>query len=167
MEQKDFLDRFLDSLATDESSKSDAPVGSDGQAESKKPDIQWNDRAEPTQRGNKKTYTTNGPIRIDRWSHSLGFDGIRYNVHWHPLGADGKRVLEKPEESISDKGGHTGATGILKGIFGVEPPNNVFEPPRDNSHGWEVEIEVPPSESMHGNSLGAYLEVFLGKRKKP
>jgi hypothetical protein len=66
-----------------------------------------------------------------------------------------------PKNVGKEYGGHTGATGLLKGVFGVEPPNDVIQPPCENPHVREVEIETPPQISVHGNTDRPFLRVFL------
>lgn len=131
------------------------------------PDIVFKDRPEHTKRpffdSGSRTYRTNGPIKVERWSDALGADGIRFNVHWHPLDKDGKRepAFKDPKKIPESFVGHVGATGLLKGIAGVEPPSDIIHPPFDHPNGWEVDVEVSPQAIVHGNARGARLRVFV------
>ena len=113
----------------------------------------WKEHAEPNQRGENRTYKTNGPVRIDHTSTTPGLDGTTYHVKWWPLDEDGKRkpILENPK-SLGKQ--ITSVSGFNK----KEP--RVFAPPYDNPGGWEFHINTSAYISNHGNSSGHLLNVF-------
>ena len=115
----------------------------------------------------KRAYKTFGPIKVERWSDAMGADGIRYRVRWYPLDSKGKvdQSVQLPENVRREYGGHVGATGVAKGLFGIDPPNDIIHPPFEHPNGWRVEVEVPPQPSVHDNTAGAYLRVYLPKGK--
>lgn len=129
------------------------------------PRIEWKKQPEPPISSDQRspTYRTKGPIKVERWSEALGVDGVRYKVRWYPLNEQGKReeIVVDPDNFGKEYGGHTGATGLLKDVFGVEPPSDVIQPPYENSNGWEVEIETPSQAAAHGNARDVELRVYL------
>jgi len=41
--------------------------------------------------------------------------------------------------------------------------SEIFTPPYDNPHGFEVRVWVPPQQAVHGNSPGPNLQIFVPK----
>ncbi|MDH5557486.1 MAG: hypothetical protein OEZ03_09050 [Alphaproteobacteria bacterium] len=103
-----------------------------------------------------KTFETNGPVKIELNSMSLGLDGLRYTVNWHPLDKNGKRqtIVRSQDYRPPEYGGN-----LLTGV----PSETIIEPPYDNPYGFEVTVSVPPQASYNDNSAGPYLNIYLSK----
>lgn len=101
----------------------------------------------------KETFKTNGPVKIELNSMTLGLDGLRYTVDWHPLDKNGNRAAAVQAEDYRppEYGGH-----VLPGI----PSETIIEPPYDNPYGFEVTVKVPPQERYNDNSSGPYLNIY-------
>jgi hypothetical protein len=98
-------------------------------------------------------FVTKGRIRVDLINRGLHLDGLRYNVQWAPLDADGRERAQIMNEGslVEEHGGH----GLPLGTSSLE-----LKPPFHNPHGWKVRIVVAPQASASGNSASPYLNIF-------
>ena len=120
--------------------------------------VEWQERPEPSIYAGRRTYRTNGPIRIERRTITMGLDGIDYTVSWYALKKNGQR---DPCLSTSDNYRTYHTSGAIPFL---ENPMTIVEPPFKHKHEWEVEIDIRPGRPYHGNSAGVDLDVYLPKK---
>ncbi len=102
----------------------------------------------------------NGPVRVDLKSITAGVDGLRYHVQWFPLDEKGNIETHIRNEGMGPAyGGH-----VMPG----RPWPQVFKPPYENPHGWEVKVTVPPQPGYNDNSSKPWLDIMVpsGSRRK-
>ncbi len=122
------------------------------------PKVEWDTEAVRALSVGGRTFDTTGPVRVQMVNDSLHPDGLRYNVVWHALDADGNVVPEvrSADNKPVEHGGHVSPWG------GVQ--ERVFEPPYDNPYGFRVRVWIPPQAANSGNSAGPYLNIFPAKK---
>lgn len=102
------------------------------------------------------TVRTDGPIKIDEVNPSIHPDGILYTVIWVPLDENGS-----PQTNVQDqpplRGGH---------IVPLKPGSEVYTPPFENEHGWEVRVNIRASEAKNANTSGAFLNIHKAHPKE-
>ena len=120
-------------------------------------EIEW--KRERTLFGGKRKVNTKGWVKVVIYSITPGSDGLRYTVEWHPLDKDGKRmtVVQNQNRDIPEHG------GLFLGTL-----EQIFKPPYDHPHGFEVTVRIPPQPPYNANSYGPYLNIFtsVGGGKK-
>jgi hypothetical protein len=89
-------------------------------------------------------------------TNAFGIDGLTYHVDWQPLDKNGKVLpqFRGPAKSSKSQG-----QNVVRGF----PKDKTFQPPYGHANGFEVSIWIPPQQSPHANSAGAFLDVFVPK----
>lgn len=111
--------------------------------------------AVPDMTGGEVEFKVRGPVKIDLDTPALGADGLRYTIDWLPLKPNGEVGQEfRRQEQNPEEGGY------VPGLIGtVKRGPDLFLPPYDHPHGFQVKIRIPPQQRPHGNSPGPSLRI--------
>ncbi|MCR9221978.1 MAG: peptidoglycan-binding protein [Alphaproteobacteria bacterium] len=155
-------------LGRPENSADDVTGGDSRPPATEAEEIEWEEKPAISGHRGGLQLNTDGPIRIDLNSTTLGIDGLEYQVRWYALNEDGSVIPNLTAPPSFWKG--DGSARTYRGLAGASTgQSQILRPPFDSPHGYRVDIRVRPGEAYHGNSAGVDMSVFssAGGRVNP